>query len=103
MVEWLNIHNDRTVLNLSCVSVHLSRIHHEAAVIAAGSSHQPFPKDTLNALGENLEEIDPGRVRKEIPEQASSRAGKQPLVGSLQVVKVDGFLSMAPVDMAKDV
>jgi hypothetical protein len=57
----------------------------------------------LDAVKSDLKNVHPGVVGVKVPEQASSRTGEESLIGGLQIVKVNGFLSVAPVDMAKDV
>lgn len=97
------VYNHSPAPYLSSIAVHLRGIHHEAPRIAPRPTHQPLPKDALDAEVDNLGHVEPATVGNEVPEQTPWGVGQQALVGELQVVKVGGLGAGAPVDVAEDV
>lgn len=57
----------------------------------------------MNSMQQHVKVIPPSSVWNEIPKGSASRAREQPLIGKLHVVEEDGFLAVAPVNVAKDV
>lgn len=53
---------------------------------------------TVVDYGKNIE---PALVGHEIPEEPTARPRKEPLIGNLEFVKVDGLGAVTPMDMAE--
>lgn len=99
----LNVHNDGTRLDAAGITVHLRGIDHDAALIASGAAHEPFPGHTLHAVVDDLPHIKPGSVGDKVHDGAAAGTREERLVRGLHFVKVDRLLAVGPVAVAKDV
>jgi hypothetical protein len=97
------IHNNGPALHLASVAIHLGCVDHQTALVAPRSTHEPLPKNTFNTVVHDCGNVEPRFAREEVPDQAATRAGEQPLVCLLKLVEVNGLLSVAPVNVAEDV
>jgi hypothetical protein len=99
----LNVNDHSPTLDLARVAVHLTSIHHQATLVATRPRHDPLPQYTMDTVGQNAQDVNPGLVGEKVPDEAAAGAGEEVLVGLLKLIPEDGFLAIAPVDMAEDV
>lgn len=68
----LNVNNNGSVLYLARVSIHLSCVDHQAAIVAPGSRHEPFPSYTVKAVNHETEDIKPRLVGDKVSDETST-------------------------------
>ncbi|KAF7543567.1 hypothetical protein G7Z17_g10641 [Cylindrodendrum hubeiense] len=90
-----------SALHFARVSVHLGCIYHYAALVAAGSGHEPLPKDTVDTMVDERDEVGPRLIGNEVPDEAVAGSGEHPLISLLEVIEECGFLTICPVDVAE--
>jgi hypothetical protein len=57
----------------------------------------------MNTVPQHVEVIPPSSVGDKIPKGTAGWTGEKSLISKLHVVKIDGFLPVAPVDVTENV